>query len=122
MYFGGSIMSFALPMAAFIVIAGLLFYLYRRPHHNPRLKYMAPEVVTSVGTWEPGPIPAPAPKAAADAAPETVAPETVAPEAAAPEAAAPETVAPETVAPEAAAPETTEAEDGATDSASEGKE
>src|SRR5271165_4187507 len=107
MYFGGSIMSFALPMAAFIVIAGLLFYLYRRPHHNPRLKYMAPEVVTSVGTWEPGPIPAPAPKAAADAAPETVAPETVAPE-----AAAPETVAPETA----------EAEDGATDSASEGKE
>jgi hypothetical protein len=98
-YFGGSIMSFALPMAAFIVIAGLLFYLYRRPHHNPRLKYMAPEVVTSVGTLEPGPIPAPAPapKAAADAVPETVAPETV-------------------------APETTEAESGATDSASEGKE
>jgi hypothetical protein len=95
MYLGASIMTFVLPMAAFIVIAGGLFYLYRRPHHNPRLKYMAPEVVTSVGTWEPGPVPAPAPKPAADAAPETVAPETV-------------------------APETTEAESGATDSASEG--
>jgi hypothetical protein len=108
MFFGGSIMSFALPMAAFIVIAGLLFYLYRRPHHNPRLKYMAPEVVTSVGTWEPGPIPAPAPapKAAADAAPETVAPEAVTPETAVPETAVPET----------------DAESGATDSASEGKE
>jgi len=102
MYFGGSIMSFALPMAAFIVIAGLLFYLYRRPHHNPRLKYMAPEVVTSVGTLEPGPIPAPAPKAAADAVPETA--------------------VPETAVPETAVPETTEAESGATDSASEGKE
>ena len=59
MYLGASIMTFVLPMAAFIVIAGGLFYLYRRPHHNPRLKYMAPEVVTSVGTWEPGPVPAP---------------------------------------------------------------
>ena len=75
MFLGGSIMSFALPMAAFIVITGALFYLYRRPHHNPRLKYLAPETVTSVGTWEPGPVPAPAPKAAATA-PETVAPET----------------------------------------------
>jgi hypothetical protein len=102
MYLGASIMTFALPMAAFIVIAGGLFYLYRRPHHNPRPNYMAPEVVTSVGTWEPGPVPAPAPKPAADAAPETV---------------APETVAPETV-----APETTEPGSGATDSASEGKE
>ena len=102
MFLGGSIMSFVLPMAAFIVIAGGLFYLYRRPHSNPRLKYMNPESVTSVGTREPGPVPAPAPKAAAGVAPETV---------------APETVAPETV-----APETTEAEDDATDSVPEGKE
>ncbi len=86
MYLGGSIMSFALPMAAFIVIAGVLFYAYRRPHHNPRPKYMAPEVVTSVGTWEPGPVPAPAPKAAADAASAAIVPETVAPEAAVAEA------------------------------------
>ena len=97
MFLGGSIMSFVLPMAAFIVIAGLLFYLYRRPHSNPRLKYLKPETVTSVGTWEPGPVPAPAPKAAAAAAPETVAPETV-------------------------ASETAKAEGDATDSASEGKE
>ena len=99
MYFGGSIMTFALPMAAFIVIAGLLFYAYRRPHHNPQLKYLTPETVTSVGTREPGPVPAPAPapKAAAAAAPATVAPETV-------------------------APETTEAEADAADSAPEGKE
>jgi hypothetical protein len=99
MFLGGSILSFVLPMAAFIVIAGLLFYLYRRPHHNPRLTYLAPETVTSVGTREPGPVPvpAPAPKAAAAAAPATVATETV-------------------------APETTEAEADTTGSASEGKE
>jgi hypothetical protein len=101
MYLGGSIMTFALPMAAFIVIAGLLFYAYRRPHHNPRLNYMTPEVVTSVGTREPGPVPAPAPKAAASAAPETAVPETAVPEAVAAEA---------------------EAEGDTTDSASEGKE
>ena len=81
MYFGGSIMTFALPMAAFIVIAGLLFYAYRRPHHNPQLKYLTPETVTSVGTREPGPVPAPAPKAAAAAAPATAAPATAVPEA-----------------------------------------
>jgi hypothetical protein len=80
MYLGGSIMTFALPMAAFIVIAGLLFYAYRRPHHNPRLKYLTPETVTSVGTREPGPVPAPAPKAAA-AAPATTVPGTAVPEA-----------------------------------------
>jgi len=34
MFLGGSILSFVLPMAAFIVIAGALFWLYRRPHHN----------------------------------------------------------------------------------------
>jgi len=107
MYLGGSIMTFALPYGAFIVIAGVLFYLYRRPHSNPRLKYMNPETVTSVGTREPGPVPAPAPKAAADAAPQ---------------AAAPETTAAETEASETTAPETSEAEGDATGSASEGKE
>jgi hypothetical protein len=69
MYLGGSIMTFALPYGAFIVIAGVLFYLYRRPHSNPRLKYMSPETIASVGTREPGPIPAPAPQSAAGAAP-----------------------------------------------------
>ena len=74
-------MSFVLPMAAFIAIAGGLFYLYRRPHNNPRLNYMSPEVVTSVGTREPGPVPAPAAKAPATpeaaAATESVVPEAV---------------------------------------------
>jgi len=109
MYFGGSIMTFALPMAAFIVIAGLLFYAYRRPHHNPQLKYLTPETVTSVGTREPGPVPVPAPKAAAAAAPAT----------AAPAAAAPTTAAPATAASETAV---SEAEGDTTDAASEGKE
>ena len=59
MFFGGSILSFVLPMAAFIVIAGLLFWLYRRPHHNPQLTYLEPETVTAVGTREPGPGPRP---------------------------------------------------------------
>ena len=84
MYFGGSIMTFALPMAAFIVIAGLLFYAYRRPHHNPQLKYLEPETVTAVGTREPGPVPAPAAKTVA--APATVAPEEASPETAVAEA------------------------------------
>ena len=78
MFLGGSILSFVLPMAAFIVIAGGLFYLFRAKHNNPRLKYMSPEVVTSVGTREPGPVPAPAAKAPATAraaaATETVVP------------------------------------------------
>lgn len=65
MYLGGSIMTFALPMGAFIVIATVLFYLYRRPHFGPRLKYLASGPVTSVMTREPGPVPA----AAAPAAP-----------------------------------------------------
>jgi hypothetical protein len=78
MYLGGSIMTFALPYGAFIVVATALFFLFRAKHHNPRLKYMSPEVVTAVGTREPGPVPAPAPKAAA--AQETVVPETVTPE------------------------------------------
>ena len=67
MFLGGSILSFLLPMAAFIVIAGGLFWLYRRPHHNPQLKYLEPETVTAVGTREPGPVPVPA--ATAPAAP-----------------------------------------------------
>jgi hypothetical protein len=58
MYLGGSIMTFALPMAAFIVIATVLFYLYRRPHFGPKLKYLSSAPVTSVMTREPGPVPA----------------------------------------------------------------
>ena len=76
MYLGGSIMTFALPYAAFIVIATALFFLFRAKHHNPRLKYLAPEVVTSVETREPGPVPAPMAKAAS---PATVTPEAAPP-------------------------------------------
>jgi len=72
MFLGGSIMSFVLPMAAFIVIATALYFLFRAKHNNPRLNYMSPEVVTSVGTREPGPVPAPVAKAAGAA---TVTPE-----------------------------------------------
>jgi hypothetical protein len=59
MYFGGTIMTFALPLGAFIVIAIALFYLFRSQHSGPRLKYLAPDPFTSVGTREPGPVPAP---------------------------------------------------------------
>ena len=58
MYLGGSIMTFALPYGAFIVIATVLFFLYRRPHRGPRLKYLSSGPVTSVMTREPGPVPA----------------------------------------------------------------
>jgi len=81
MFLGGSILSFVLPMAAFIVIATALYFLFRAKHNNPRLNYMAPEVVTSVGTREPGPVPVPAAKAPATpkavATTETVTPEAV---------------------------------------------
>jgi hypothetical protein len=60
MFLGSSMMSFALPYAAFIVIASALFVLFRAKHSSPRLKYLSPEVVTSVTTREPGPVPAPA--------------------------------------------------------------
>jgi hypothetical protein len=65
MYLGGSIMTFALPYAAFIVIATVLFLLYRRPHYGPKLKYLTPDPIASVLTREPGPIPAPDPETAA---------------------------------------------------------
>jgi uncharacterized membrane protein YedE/YeeE len=53
-YLGGSIETFALPMGAFIVIAWVLFYVYRRPHSVPRLKYLQPAHQTALGTREPG--------------------------------------------------------------------
>jgi hypothetical protein len=58
MYFGGTIMTFALPMGAFIVITVALFYLFRSEHAGPRLKYLTTAPFTSVGTREPGPVPA----------------------------------------------------------------
>ena len=58
MYFGGTIMTFALPMGAFIVITVTLFYLFRARHSSPRLKYLTTAPFTSVGTREPSPVPA----------------------------------------------------------------
>jgi len=60
MYFGGTIMTFALPLGAFIVISTALFYLFRSAHSRPRLKYLASGSFASLGTREPRPAPAPA--------------------------------------------------------------
>jgi hypothetical protein len=59
MYFGGTIMTFALPMGAFIVASIVLFYLFRAQHHGPKLRYLAGAAFSSFGTREPGPVPAP---------------------------------------------------------------
>ena len=77
MYFGGTIETFALPLGTFIVISIILFYLFRWRHSGPKLKYLAPESFNSIGTREPGPVPAPPVTAAA---PEPAAPETAAAE------------------------------------------
>jgi hypothetical protein len=53
-YLGGSIETFALPYGTFIVIAWVLYYIYRRPHSVPRLKYLRPAHQTAIGTREPG--------------------------------------------------------------------
>jgi len=60
MFLGASMMSFALPYAAFIVSATVLFLLFRARHSLPRLKYLSGGMVSSVTTREPGPVPAPA--------------------------------------------------------------
>jgi hypothetical protein len=68
MYFGGTIMTFALPMGAFIVATVALFYLFRARHSGPKLRYPAGAAFSSFGTREPGPVPAP-PVQASSAAP-----------------------------------------------------
>ena len=67
MYFGGTIMTFALPMGAFILASVVLFYLFRAQHHEPRLKYLTGTAFSSFGTREPGPVPAPPVTAASPA-------------------------------------------------------
>lgn len=76
-YFGGTIETFALPYGAFIVIALVLYYIFRHPHSVPRMKYLTPAHQTSLGTREPGttgvitlrrPVPASAPAVEADTA------------------------------------------------------
>ena len=116
MYFGGTIMTFALPLGAFIVISIVLFYLFRYAHSGPKLKYLATAPFASVGTRELGPAPAagvteaaaPAAVAAAIEDPEspivtesTAAPETIA---------SPQTIV--VVPEETAAPETAEGKAG----------
>lgn len=59
MYFGGTIMTFALPMGAFIAASVALYYLFRARHSGARLRYLATAPFTSLGTREPGPVPAP---------------------------------------------------------------
>jgi hypothetical protein len=71
MYFSGTIMTFALPMGAFIVASVVLFYLFRAQHSGPGLRYLTGGGFSSFGTREPGPVPAP-PVAGA---PETTAPQ-----------------------------------------------
>jgi hypothetical protein len=124
MYFGSTIMTFALPYGAFIAAAIALFYLFRARHSGPRLRWSGDSVapVASVTTWEPGPAPAPEVTSAAPtpaAAPESASASESESESTAP---APEQTdaapAPAASAPEEAAPATetpadkTEGKDG----------
>jgi hypothetical protein len=59
MYFGGTIESFALPLGALIVIATVLFFVFRSSHPGLKLKYLTSPGIASLGTREPGPAPAP---------------------------------------------------------------
>jgi hypothetical protein len=61
MYFGSTIMTFALPYGAFIAAAIALFYIFRARHSGPRLRWSADSAaeIASVTTREPGPAPAP---------------------------------------------------------------
>jgi hypothetical protein len=70
MFFGSTIMTFALPYGAFIAAAIALFYLFRARHSGPRLRWSADSAaqVASVTTREPGPAPAPEVVAASDVA------------------------------------------------------
>ena len=77
MYFGATIMTFALPYGAFITAAIALYLLFRARHSGPKLKYLNSAFVSSMITREPGPAPAPS---VLVAEPETAAPETAAPE------------------------------------------
>jgi hypothetical protein len=100
MYFGGTIMTFALPLGAFIVITVALFFLFTGQHSGPKLKYRTTAPFTSVGTREPGRVQAP-PVAAVEvlaADPETsITPESITPEPITPEPDKPEPTGPESV-------------------------
>jgi hypothetical protein len=53
-YLGGSIETFALPYGAFILIAAVLYFFFKRPHSVPRMRYLSPAHQVSTGTREPG--------------------------------------------------------------------
>jgi hypothetical protein len=53
-YLGGSIETFALPYGAFILIAAVLYFIFKRPHSVPRMRYLTPAHQVSTGTREPG--------------------------------------------------------------------
>jgi hypothetical protein len=53
-YLGGSIETFALPYGAFIVIATVLYFIFKRPHSVPRMRYLTPAHQIAAGTREPG--------------------------------------------------------------------
>ena len=98
MYFGSTIMTFALPYGAFIAAAIALYYLFRARHSGPRLRWSASSAaqVTSVTTREPGPAPAPGVTTAMSALPvPTEQPAAPASDPSAPEAPAPEAPAPD---------------------------
>ena len=59
MYFGGTIMTFALPFGAFIAAAIALYFLFRPTHSGPRLKYLTTPPVASVAHQGAGPRPGP---------------------------------------------------------------
>ena len=106
MYFGSTIMTFALPYGAFIAATIALFYLFRARHSGPRLRWTVGSAaqVTSVTTREPGPIPAPEVTTGVSALPVPTEPL----QAAASDAPASEATAPE----ETAADDETEGKDG----------
>jgi hypothetical protein len=112
MFFGSTIMTFALPYGAFIAAAVALFYLFRARHSGPRLRWSADSAaqVASVTTREPGPAPAPeviAASAVASVAPDRLEEDVLA-EQALPVERAPEEAAPTT----GTAAEETEGKDG----------
>jgi hypothetical protein len=53
-YLGGSIETFALPYGAFILIAVALYFIFKRPHSVPRMRYLTPANQVATGTREPG--------------------------------------------------------------------
>jgi hypothetical protein len=53
-YLGGSVETFALPYGAFILIAVALFFIFKRPHSVPRMRYLTPAHQIATGTREPG--------------------------------------------------------------------